>query len=336
MNLEPIEPEKAVELYLAERETQYADATVRSHRSRLGHLVRWCEENDIDNLNHLTGRRLHEYRIWRRNEGDLSVASEKTQMDTVRVFTRWLASIDGVPPELHQKVQSPSVSAEQNTRHVMLESEDAEAMLDHLEKYEYASRRHVTLSLLWHTMMRRGGARSLDVEDYQREEQCLSVVSRPETGTRIKNGKNGERLIALSDRMCVLLDDWIQNKRPDVTDEHGREPLLATAQGRVSKATIARACYRYTQPCRYDEPCPHDRDPETCDAVQHGHASKCPSSVSPHAIRRGSITYSLNQDVPETAVGDRANVSQEVLDQHYDRRTDREKMELRRQYLDDL
>jgi hypothetical protein len=40
--------------------------------------------------------------------------------------------------------------------------------------------------------------------------------------------------------------------------------------------------------------------------------------------------------VPETVVGDRANVSQEVLDQHYDRRTDREKMELRRQYLDDL
>ncbi len=61
--------------------------------------------------------------------------------------------IDGVPPELHQKVQSPSVSAEQNTRHVMLDSDAAEAMLDHLEKHEYASRRHVTLSLLWHTMM---------------------------------------------------------------------------------------------------------------------------------------------------------------------------------------
>jgi len=198
MNLEPIEPETAVELYLAEKATEYADATINSHRSRLGHLVRWCDEMGIDNLNDLTGRQLHEYRIWRRNDGDLSVASEKTQMDTVRVFVRWLASIDGVAPELHQKVQSPSLSPEQNTRHVMLDSNDAEAILDHLEKYEYGSRTHVTLSLLWHTMMRRGGVRALDVEDYQRDDQCLAVVNRPETGTRIKNGKNGERLIALS------------------------------------------------------------------------------------------------------------------------------------------
>jgi hypothetical protein len=58
--------------------------------------------------------------------------------------------------------------------------------------------------------------------------------------------------------------------------------------------------------------------------------------VSPHAIRRGSITHSLNSDMPENATSDRANVSQAVLDQHYDRRTKREKMEQRREYLDDL
>lgn len=33
-------------------------------------------------------------------------------------------------------------------------------------------------------------------------------------------------------------------------------------------------------------------------------------------------------------VGNRANVSQDVLDAHYDRRSDREKAEQRREYLD--
>lgn len=70
------------------------------------------------------------------------------------------------------------------------------------------------------------------------------------------------------------------------------------------------------------------------DAVLH--ARGCPSSVSPDAIRRGSITHYLKSDAPETAVGDRANVSQDILEKHYDRRSKREKMEQRREYLDNL
>jgi len=58
-----------------------------------------------------------------------------------------------------------------------------------------------------------------------------------------------------------------------------------------------------------------------------GSESLCPSSVSPHAIRRGAITHHLNSDVPETAVGDRANVSLNVLENHYDQRSKRDRME---------
>ena len=85
MSLEPLDPKNGVELYLADRETEVGKATLYSHSSRLGHFTRWCGEEDVDNLNELTGRSLHEYRLWRRNEGNLTPATEKTQMDTLRV-----------------------------------------------------------------------------------------------------------------------------------------------------------------------------------------------------------------------------------------------------------
>ena len=58
----------------------------------------------INNLNDLPGRVLHRFRLWRREEGDLEPVTEKTQMDTLRVFIRWLESIDGVRKNLHTKV----------------------------------------------------------------------------------------------------------------------------------------------------------------------------------------------------------------------------------------
>ena len=76
MPLEPIRFDEAVELYLEDRESELAQATLYAHSSRLGHLIRWCDEQEIDNLNELTGRKLHRYRLWRRRDGDLAPPSE--------------------------------------------------------------------------------------------------------------------------------------------------------------------------------------------------------------------------------------------------------------------
>lgn len=336
MSLEPIKPKTALELYLADRENELSQATIYSHKSRIGHLIRWCNENSIENLNELTGRKLQQYRIWRRNEGNLRPASEKTQMDTIRVFIRWLESIDAVIPDMSTKVLSPTLSIEDKVRDVRIDKEQIDPVLTHLKKYEYASLKHVSLTLLWKTMMRIGAAHALDLEDYYPDEQYLQVVHRPERGTAIKNKKRGERYVALSGETCALLDDWIESKRADSTDDYDRKPLLTTNQGRMAKSTLRDYCYQETRPCSISGICPDDRDLESCKATHRDHAAKCPFNVSPHAIRRGSITNALNNDIPSQVVGDRANVSQSVLEKHYDRRTKKEKMEQRRGFLDNI
>lgn len=40
MELERIDPDTAIELYITEKETEFSDATLRSHKSRLGHFRR--------------------------------------------------------------------------------------------------------------------------------------------------------------------------------------------------------------------------------------------------------------------------------------------------------
>lgn len=334
--MEPIKPAEAVKMYLMHRKNEITEATYRSHQSRLGHFIRWCEQENITNLNNLTGRKLHRYRLWRRDEGDLAPASEKTQMDTLRVFIKWVESIDGTPQDLHVKVQSPTMSDGDNVREEMLEESRAEAILDYLTRYEYASRPHVALTLMWRTMMRVGGVYALDVDDFDPEEQSVSVIHRPEKGTPIKNGKEGERLIALSESVCQLLIDWVNQQRPSVVDKYSRAPLLATPQGRAHRSTLRTDCYRYTRPCVISNDCPHGREISSCPATDYTDASGCPSSIGPHAFRRGGITHALSEDWPMKAVGDRANVSEQVLEQHYDRRSEKEKMEQRREYLNRL
>jgi len=80
----------------------------------------------------------------------------------------------------------------------------------------------------------------------------------------------------------------------------------------------------------------HGLELEFCRVMERNEASKCPSSVGPHAIRRGSITQHLSKDVPEKVVSDLMNVSLDVIEKHYDRRSERKKAEQRGEYLEDI
>ena len=334
--LDPIDPSRALKLFLADRKGNQSAATIQSDRSRLSFFIEWLEDQGVDNLNDLTGRMVKEYQLDRREKTNWKPVTEKTQMDTVRVFVRWAEGIEAVEANLSDRVQSPDLDAGDNISNQELNSSKATQMLRYLEKYHYCTIHHVTLAVMWHTMCRRGAIRSLDVDDYDPREEHLHFVHRPETGTPLKNKDKSERYVAVSESIAELLNDWIANKRPDVTDEYGREPLLATKQGRIHPSTVMGYAYKYTQPCRPTGECPLGRDPETCESTHHDEVSTCPESVSSHPIRRGSITHWLRSDVPPRIISDRADVSERVIDMHYDERTALEQMEQRRRFLGNI
>jgi site-specific recombinase XerD len=335
--MEPIAPSKAKEMYLAQRREDVSEATLQAHHYRLKHLVRWCEKvEEITNLNELSPRLLFEYRQWRKEDGDLNSVTLQTQLSTVKVFLKFCESIEAVEEGLHDKVMLPSVDKGEDARDGMLEVEDAEAILSYLRRFEYASKRHALMAILWLTSCRIGAVHSLDVSDFDAENRTLTFAHRPETGTSLKNGKDGERLCALPDDVAEVVSDYIEVNRPDVTDSEGRKPLFATSNGRMHKSNIRDMVYAATRPCAYGQDCPHDRNPDDCEATRYNKASKCPSSCPPHDCRRGSITRLLREEVPKTVVSDRANVSPDVLDKHYNQMTEEEKMEQRRQYVERL
>ena len=333
-DLEPLDPRTAKEMYLDDRRHQLSDATIQAHHYRLKQFVQWCEGEGIENLNNFTGRDIHRFRVKRRNEDGLATATMKGQLATLRMFLRFAASVDAVEPGLDEKIILPKTT-EDDAREKMISPEQAQKMLNHLAEYRYAMLEHAFLATLWHTGLRVGAATGLDKQDYYPEDQYIQLAHRPEEGTTLKNGKKSERLVALSDSICRILDDWLEVNHPGVVDDEGRDPLFATKRDRLSRNRARTLAYQYTRPCMHSGGCPHDRDPDTCESVPTSNAHTCPSALSPHPIRRGSITYHLREDTPKQIVSSRMDTSVDVLDRHYDQRTPEEKLRQRRQYLPD-
>jgi integrase len=278
-------------------------------------------------MNELTGRSVQRYRLWRQDDGNLAKITLNQQMSTVRVFLKWAGSIEAVAANLYDKVMVPLVTPAEERRDETLSADAASEILDYLSTFHYASVDHALFALLWETGIRLGGANSLDVGDVHVDEEAIELVHRPESGTQLKNGVNGERPVAITSNLAELLEQYIGNTRMEVSDEAGREPLFTSEYGRLSKSTLRRNVYRVTAPCFRGDPCPD------CTGTAE---TKCPEAVSPHALRRGSITHALTNDVPVEVIGDRMNVSRDVLDKHYHKRSEEVKLEQRRGYLDNL
>jgi len=322
-------PERAVERYLKERKPEVSESTHRNHKYALRRFIEWADETGLDDISELDRFDVHDFKIHRRENANINEVTLYNNLSTLRVFIRWLESVGVIKDEIAENMILPNPD---DAREEKIEPETAEEILNYLHKFEYATLRHALFALLWNTGFRLGTVRGIDLDDYHSDEQYIEVHHRPDEGTPLKNGAGAEREVNLHEWVCEILDDYIDRHRPDVEDDEGRKPLLTTRHGRAAKTNLRQNINALTRPCYYGKDCPHDRDETMCEAAtEYRRSQRCPSSVSPHPIRRSAITAWLNDGHRKELISDRMNVGTDTLEKHYDARTESEKRELRRE-----
>ncbi|WP_206042056.1 tyrosine-type recombinase/integrase [Haloarcula argentinensis] len=284
-------------------------------------------------MSEVDGYHVEQWKLQRKDDG-IKQITLVNNVKHLRRFIKWCESASIVQSGLYDKIEVPSVSREQEASQDKVTQEKAEKILEYLEVYEYATRQHALFQFLWHTGCRISGAVSLDLCDYDPQQNHVKFRDRGETGTALKNGGQGERNVTLSENVIEVLNDYIAARREEVDDKHGRQPLFTTSEGRMRRQRAYKDFVAVSRPCVYTNDCPHNREIEDCDATLKKRAYKCPSSLSLHPIRRGSITRHLKNSWPKEAVSERCDVSVGVLEKHYDARNEEEKRLGRREFTE--
>lgn len=322
-------PREAVSRYLDNRRPELTKESYSTYYYRLKLFVDWCEAQGINEVGDLDGWILDEYRAKRASK-DLSSNTIHNEMETLGQFADYLDRIGAVEGNLADTVDVPDVPSDERSRDKMLKPEDAERLLTgYRESDEYGSKFHTLVELAWHTGARLGAIRGLDLRDLDLDEDYVRFAHRPETETPLKKKRKGERMVSLLPEVSDVVRRYLRD-RPQTNDEHGRQPLFVTTQGRrPSENAIRSWMYQATFPCRVWD-CPHGKNPKTCEYRTYTSASKCPSSRSPHHVRTGSITWHRDRGIPPEVTANRVNAAVETIEEYYDKANQREAMENRR------
>jgi site-specific recombinase XerD len=339
-SIKPISPDRAVEKYLDSKEDSVRQETLSEYERKLSYFIEYCEREGITDLADLSGREIDGFEKWRQKESSSQVdsLSKKTMRDDLyllRDFLNYVEKIEGVLPGTPEKVEVPQLKPGEGVRDVELDTDQLDNIIEYLSKYKYASREHVVFAIFRACGRRLGGVHSLDVSDVniEGEQPYLQFSHHTDGRTRLKNGEKGEEKVNISQELASLLSDFIEKKRIKKTVA-GRSPLITTSHGRIAKSTIRSYFYRWSRPCKIGQECPEGRTEKKCAAADSADsAPKCPASEAPHAARHGYLTEMLREGVSKEVLSDRCDVSEEILEEVYDERTDEEKRKIRRSML---
>ena len=308
--------------------------STRQYERKLNYLQKYLEdEAHVETSEDLTSEDVERYEKWRKYESlsrekPLARTTLRDDMYLFREFIQYLIEHRMAPARFEKRIEIPEIDYRngEGVDKKKLDPEIAKAALDYLRKYEYADVEHISMELMCQSGPRKGGLIGRDVSDFDYEERVLQYETL-ET-TPLKNDEGSDREVTLYGETPEMIQDYLEDQRPAETDDEGREPLLTKGDGRMSGSMLQKIAYKWTRPCEVGLGCPHDRDPDDCEAAQKNNSAyKCPSSRAPHHIRTGYITDQKNRGVSADGVQQRCDVSPRVQDLHYDLPDDTEERE---------
>lgn len=320
--------DRMIDRFIAERKGNKSESTIYNNKSHLSNFTDWCANNGYTTVEDLDSFAILDYKNHTKNR--VKKTTLRGYVSTLREFLRFLNRMNLTSGNLAQSIEFPTLDKGEGTRDTELDTETFQEIESFLDRYEYAQFRHTVIGILWHTGCRMGALRGLDLTDYipasdtEKGVARLQIRHREDTETPLKNGNGGERTVNLKPKFATLIEDYIRHHRKDAVDDHGRSPLLTTPYGRPALSTIQGQVYSLTRPCVFRGSCPHGRSQSECEATDYDKAPKCPSSLSPHPLRRGSITHHLTEGWTYEDCSLRFNVSVPVLKEHYDQTTQKD------------
>lgn len=304
----------AVDIYLKNKSQRVSDSTLRNNTDQLHRFLEWCESEDLEWIADIEPVDIARFR--RHRAEHINSNTMYNQLSVLRMFLEFCERMGWVESNLSESIILPDREGRARDREIS--SDRVQLILDDLGKYEYGSVDHVVVGLLWVCSFRIGTIRSLDLPDLQLADDWIDINQRPGTGTPLKNGSDSEREVAIPGWLSECLDSYISDIRR-VSDDSDRQPVVVSRQSnRLARSSIRRIVYTLTDCGGVLEDC-------SCDC----RSSKCSESVSPHDIRRASISAMLSEGNNTQLVGDRVDCSADVIEEHYDNRSEAEKRQLR-------
>lgn len=324
-------------MFLKTKRGEVKESAARAYEYPTKNFVEYLERHSVENMSDVDGYLIEQWKHTR--QGEVAPATYRDNVKKVKTFIGFCERSSLISYGTFDAIDVPTIRASEEASHEKVSHTEAVNIQDYLETYEYASRRHAIFNFLWETGCRVSGLMAVDVSDIGVENGLpyVDFINRPASGTGLKNDKNGERRVTITEDLYELLQDYKAIHRPDTTDEYGRDPLFCTENQRASRQRIYRNLTALTRPCVYTNNCPHGREIAECEA---GRAKKkayaCPSAKSMHPVRRGSITHHLNRGWPKQKVSERCDVSLSVLEKHYNEQTKEDERQQRSKYVENL
>ena len=296
--------------------------TISQYKRTIPVFIEYAEKNDVATPNQVSINLVESYvdKLFDKYEPDATIL---THTKNLRAWLSWLNKRDLCIESVFEILDKGELGLDPKARDEALPESEAIHIIRQLRNQRRWTSMHALTELIWNAGPRIGGVHSLDVTDFDPENHELEFRHCPNEDTRLKNGYNGERIVILQSKVADAIHYYIENDRPDSTDEYGREPLFATSSGRPSKSTLRRWIYNSTS-CRWAKEGPNQA---SCDGSCDPDSNVCSFSYYPHAIRRGAIVNHLSNGLRPDRASERFDVSVKVIEKHYDPRLKRQRKE---------